>query len=269
MRRDAFGVTVIMPSWNQGHWIREALESVANDPAVHEILVMDRHSTDATEEIVREYSQVRLIAADQSIMEAWWTGTEIAQTEWLVLMTTSDWCEPHAISILRDVALRHPYTTYVGAGTIVHELNGHWRLKLPASGWLTLDDVIDGGQSPGIVLYRRSIALAVGPNPLREDGGWFLSYLVYVLTHGGRARRLARPLINFRRHCGSISGNDEHSAEVHAQNALDRFSLAEAHADRLTRSQRRRLKYPSGDERIWPRARRRVARWWYAPQGKT
>ena len=154
----------------------------------------------------------------------------------------------------------------MGAGTIVHELDGRRRLKLPAPGWLTVDDVIDDGQAPGITLLRRSLALQVGWPPLHDDHAIYTGYLLRALTQGWAARRLARPLIHFRRHTGSISGNSAHGEAAHAESTDHRRMLAAQYAGVLTLAQCERLRHlPTGYERPWPRMKRRLARWWYAP----
>ena len=261
------GVTVIMPSWNQGRWIRQSLESMAGDPAIREILVMDRRSTDATSAVVQGYPLARIVLRDRTVQDAIWDGIERAQTEWVVVGFTSDWFEPSAVSILLAQALRSPKVAYVGAGTIVHELDGRRRLKLPAPGWLTVDDVIDAGPAPGIALLRRSLALQIGWPPLRDDHAIYTGYLLRALTHGWAARRLARPLIHFRRHAGSISGNHTHGVSATAEKLDQRLALAAQYTGVLTLAQCERLRHlPTGYERPWPRAKRRLARWWYAPR---
>jgi len=260
------GVTVIMPSWNQGRWIRQSLASMMGDPAITEILVMDRRSTDATAAVVQGYPLARIVLRDRTVMDAIWDGIERARTEWIVVGFTSDWFEPLAVSVLLAAAERLPRIAYVGAGTIVHEMDGRRRLKLPAPGWLTADDVIDDGQAPGITLLRRSLALQVGWPPLRDDHAIYTGYLLRALTHGWTARRLARPLVHFRRHARSISGNSAHGEAGHAETIEHRRLLATQYAGALTLAQCERLRHPAtGYERPWPRMKRRLARWWYAP----
>ncbi len=261
------GVTAIMPSWNQGRWIRRSMQSLTTDPAVAEVLVMDRHSTDATAAILHDYPRTRLVTRDRTVQDAIWDGIERARTEWVIVAFTSDWFEPRAVSILLAHAQRWPEVASVGAGTIVHEITGQRRLKLCAPGWLSIDDVINDGQAPGITLFRRSIALHVGWQNLHDDHSLYTAYLLRALTTGWAARRLARPLINFRRHANSLSGNEAHGIAVHEEVANYRHMLANQYRDVLTPVQCARLRqWPTGHERPLRRARRRVARWWYAPR---
>ncbi len=246
------------------------MDSLVTDPVVTEVLVMDRHSTDATAAVLHGYPMVRLVQRDRTVHDAIWDGIERAGTEWIIVAFCSDWFEPNAVSILMDHALRHPRIAYVGAGTIVHEIDGRRRLKLCAPGRLTLDDVIDDGQAPGITLFRRSIALSVGWAPVHDDHVLYMAYLMRALTQGWRAQRLARPLMNFRRHAGSLSGNEPHGVATHADMAEYRQTLANQYQSVLTPEQYQRLRRPAtGHERPLRRARRRVARWWYAPRQET
>jgi len=261
-------VSVIMPSRNQAHWIRRSLDAIVSDPVVAEIVVMDRCSADDTAVIVAGYPRTRFIQQETSYQERIALGFTLARHDWVCVLTTSDWNAPRALQTMMACVERDPLLAYVGAGTVIHEVDGRRRLKLPAPGYLTLDDVIADGQRPGIMVHRRGIiAEDLGyPTTLSEDSIFLnLHYLLHTLTRGWRARRLARPLIHFRRHAGSLSADMARNQRVYEENAAYRRRLAEEYAHALTPTQRRTLAdSPTGQERLGPRIRRYLARRWYA-----
>jgi cellulose synthase/poly-beta-1,6-N-acetylglucosamine synthase-like glycosyltransferase len=93
------GVTAIVPARNEEAVIAVCVESLAVQPEVSEILVVDDQSTDRTASIVRElmqrYSNVRLLQTNE-LPAGWvgknhavWTGAQQARGEWL-LFTDAD-----------------------------------------------------------------------------------------------------------------------------------------------------------------------------------
>jgi glycosyltransferase involved in cell wall biosynthesis len=92
-------ISAIVPARNEAPVIAACIDSLARQPEITEIFVVDDHSTDRTAEIVRELQQkippLRLIEADP-LPENWtgknravWLGAQQAHSEWL-LFTDAD-----------------------------------------------------------------------------------------------------------------------------------------------------------------------------------
>jgi len=85
-------VSVVIPAYNSGKYIRRALESVlAQTLKPDEIFVVDDNSTDDTAEIVRQFDPVRYIyQAHAGASVARNTGIEAATSEWIAFLDADD-----------------------------------------------------------------------------------------------------------------------------------------------------------------------------------
>jgi glycosyltransferase involved in cell wall biosynthesis len=92
-------VSAIIPARNEESVIAKSIESLARQPEISEIIVVDDQSTDGTARVVHSligrYPQLRLLQAD-SLPDGWvgknhalWTGVQQAKGEWL-LFTDAD-----------------------------------------------------------------------------------------------------------------------------------------------------------------------------------
>ncbi|WP_161888742.1 glycosyltransferase [Pontibacter russatus] len=92
-------VSVIIPCYNHGRYLQEAVQSVwsQNYPAT-EVLVVDDGSTDDTREAAAACAGVRYIyQANQGLSAARNTGIRHSQGEFLVFLDADDWLLPDAI----------------------------------------------------------------------------------------------------------------------------------------------------------------------------
>src|SRR5574337_438603 len=109
-------VSIITPSFNQGRFIRDTIESVLSQgyPRL-EYLVMDGGSTDETVEILRSYGD-RLIwrsAPDGGQADAVNTGVRLAKGEIIGWLNSDDTYQPGAIKAAVDYLIAYPETAVV------------------------------------------------------------------------------------------------------------------------------------------------------------
>ena len=108
-------ISAIIPTRNEEAGIARAIESVAAQPEIGELIVVDDHSTDGTPEILdelpRRLAKVRVMRASE-LPEGWtgknnavWTGAQVASGEWL-LFTDADTCHlaGAAARVMEDAA---------------------------------------------------------------------------------------------------------------------------------------------------------------------
>lgn len=103
-------ISVALPVYNGANYLREALESlVGQGPALAEIVVADNCSSDATADIVREFtvkdSRVRHVRSEVLLSQAEnvTRSVRLCRQEWVQLLCHDDLLRPGAITALAGV----------------------------------------------------------------------------------------------------------------------------------------------------------------------
>jgi glycosyltransferase involved in cell wall biosynthesis/SAM-dependent methyltransferase len=113
-------VSVIIPCYNYGHFLTEAIESIRTQtyPA-KEIVVVDDGSTDNTKEVAARYAEVVYVyQKNQGLSAARNTGTQQSKGKYLVYLDADDWLFPDALATNVRYLQLHPKAAFVaGAHT--------------------------------------------------------------------------------------------------------------------------------------------------------
>jgi glycosyltransferase involved in cell wall biosynthesis len=207
-------VSVIIPCYNQAHYLGEAIESVINQTYPRcEIIVVDDGSTDNTAEVAARYKEVRCIRQqNQGLSAARNSGLRESKGEFLVFLDSDDRLLPEAIETGLKYLQERPECAFV---------SGHYRLidsegepgppepqhLVEKDHYLTLlrkNYII----APASVVYRREVFDAVGSfdTSLRSSEDYDI-YLRIARTravhcHGG-------VVAEYRRHTSNMSSNSE------------------------------------------------------------
>ncbi len=114
-------VSVIIPCYNQAHFLDEAIESVLTQSYPNrEIIVVDDGSTDNTAEVARRYSIVSYVYRENAGPSAARNaGVEAGRGKYLVFLDADDRLLPEALEIGVDCLRQHPECAFV---------SGHCRL---------------------------------------------------------------------------------------------------------------------------------------------
>lgn len=102
-------VSVIIPCYNQAHYLGEAIESILNQTYQHyEIIVVDDGSPDNTAEVAARYPGVRYVRqANQGLAGARNTGLRESKGEYVVFLDADDRLVPDAIKTNLNYMLTH------------------------------------------------------------------------------------------------------------------------------------------------------------------
>jgi glycosyltransferase involved in cell wall biosynthesis len=233
-------VTVVIPCYNQAHFLTEAIESVLSQTYRRfEIVVVDDGSTDETSEVASRYpqqhqhhQQVRLIRQEnQGPSVARNTGIRHAKGEYLVFLDADDRLLPRALEAGVEQLEAHPECAF-SSGRCDHvavdgtPLPHTPRLHVEGDPYLALLRRCYIWP-PAVVVYRRSVFEAVGgfDTSLRsaED------YEMYLRV----ARRFA-----VCHHTEVVAQYRQHEASVTRRNS----PLMLSHSVGVLRSEREHLK---------------------------
>ena len=94
-------ITIVITCYNQGKYLREAIESVLNQRYTNiETIVIDDGSTDHTKFVVEGYAQIKYIyQANKGVSSARNTGIAHARGEYICFLDADDWLLPGALEI--------------------------------------------------------------------------------------------------------------------------------------------------------------------------
>jgi glycosyltransferase involved in cell wall biosynthesis len=205
-------VSVVIPCFDQGHYLREALQSVlAQTLPPAEIVVVDDGSTDNTAAIAREYSKVRCIhQRNRGLASARNAGATHTTGEHIVFLDADDRLKPDALAIGLRELVAHPACALVWGRCVRIDQDGRELPTVPpppvvgdAFEALLRNNFI---WTPAVAMFRRSVC---GPllrfNPAVDAAADYELYLRIVRhfpIHGH-----AGVVAEYRLHGASMSSN--------------------------------------------------------------
>ena len=238
-------ISIIMPTRNRAHLLRQALDSCLNQTHTNiELIVVNDASSDATAEILKEYSSdTRLLTITNSsnvgLPRALNIGFAASRGDLLTWTSDDNYFAPHALERLHREFLRCPERELIYSDFSAVDEHGN-------SSPRTMDEpdyVIEKNCVGACFLYRRSVHERVGPYDasllLAEDYDFFLrAYLA-----GCKMFYLREDLYAYSVHSGSLG----------ATHGYDKVAAKTAEVRRLRMSPYRRE---------WIRLRRRSRKLW-------
>ena len=205
-------VSVVIPCFDQGHYLREALQSVlAQTLPPAEIVVVDDGSTDNTAAIAREYSKVRCIhQRNRGLASARNAGAAHTTGEHIVFLDADDRLKPDALAIGVRELVAHPACALVWGRCVRIDQDGRELPTVPpppvvgdAFEALLRNNFI---WTPAVAMFRRSVC---GPllrfNPAVDAAADYELYLRIVRhfpIHGHTG-----VVAEYRLHGASMSSN--------------------------------------------------------------
>lgn len=163
-------VSIIVPSFNQGKFIRETLEScLAQDYRPLEIVVVDGGSTDGTLEVLRSYNdrpEVRWISEpDHGVVDAVNKGFALARGEIGAIQSSDDCYLPGAVSRAVSALSGEPAPGFIYGDIVKMDKDGR-ELSAVALGSFSIERIlaVQTWIPQPACFFRMSLA--------RELGGW-------------------------------------------------------------------------------------------------
>jgi len=206
-------ISVVMPVFNTEPFVAQAIESIlAQTFTDFEFIIVDDGSTDQTPEIIKSFTDTRIIffqlKSNQGVIKAFEHGIHKARGKWIARMDADDVSYPDRLSVELAFLRRHPECVFVGslyhfispAGKILN------RKDNPQSGWkyLTKEMLTLGKRkfADPSAMFLRKAALDVG---LFDEDIIIETPLWYKLMRVGKVVELYKPLHLYRIVLNSIT----------------------------------------------------------------
>jgi glycosyltransferase involved in cell wall biosynthesis len=209
-------VTVLMPAYNTGAYIREAIQSVLNQTFTEfELLIINDGSTDDTEEIIRSLSDPRIVLISQGnagVSAALNTGLRNARGKYIARFDADDICYPNRLKSQYHFLQENPDYVLIGSDADYIDKNGNYLFYYECIGHSQeeISQRIEIG-CPFIhssVFFLKDIAVEIGG--YNERAHSFEDYLLWInFIKRGRVMNFNIPLISVRLNPESVTVDEK------------------------------------------------------------
>lgn len=199
-------VSVIVPAYNQGHYLRHAVQSALDQTAADlEVIVVDDGSTDDTAQVAQSFTDARVRyvhQANRGLSGARNTGLREARGAFLTFLDADDAFLPDKMALLLAEFEAAPELGLVTGQALLIDETGqrtgqHFESRLPVeqARW-----VLGNPLHVGSVLLRREWQAKVGlfDESLRSYEDW--DYWLRLTLAGCAMRTIAQPVSLYRFH---------------------------------------------------------------------
>lgn len=203
-------VSIVIPCYNQSHFLGDAIESVLMQTYPNlELIVVDDGSTDDTAAIAARYDIVKYVKQNnRGLASARNSGFKISNGDYIVFLDADDRLLPDGLQSGIDVLRANPTCALSYGHVIPISVDGS-RLAFPSQIAINENHYLELLKhnyiwTPGSVVYRRSALEAVGAfDP--SYGGSADYDLNLRITKLWPARCCDKPVLEYRRHDQSMS----------------------------------------------------------------
>lgn len=163
-------ITVLMPAYNAGSYIREAIVSVLGQSFTDfELLIVNDGSTDQTVDVIRQFNDPRVVVISQSnlgVAAALNNGLRHARAELIARFDADDVCYTNRLQLQYDFMQRHPEYQVVGSAADYMDVSGNYLFTQDPAGFSNKQlQQLNYSVCPFIhstVLYKKQVVLDIG-----------------------------------------------------------------------------------------------------------
>jgi glycosyltransferase involved in cell wall biosynthesis len=205
-------ITVLMPAYNAGKYIAEAIASVLGQTfGDFELLIVNDGSTDDTVSIIKSFDdqRIRIVSqSNQGVAAALNTGLRHAHADYIARFDADDICLPHRLQKQYDFLKANPDYILVGSDVdyIIENNDFLFHFKCLAH---SHEEILDKlyFYCPFVhpaVMYKKEVVLSVGGYP--DAAHNFEDYMLWVAIAGkGKFCNLDEPLVKYRLNPQSVT----------------------------------------------------------------
>jgi glycosyltransferase involved in cell wall biosynthesis len=205
-------ITVLMPAYNAGKYIREAVSSVlAQTFTDFELMIVNDGSTDNTLEIIGSFNDERIVVIHQSnkgVAAALNTGLKYARAACIARFDADDICYSNRLQVQYDFMQAHPEYSIVGSEADYMDTNGEYLFTHQLAGY-SYNEIqnLDFKVCPLIhscVMYKKQAIIAAGG--YNEHAYTFEDHFLWAsILKTERACNLQQSLIKVRLNPESVT----------------------------------------------------------------
>ncbi|HEX6974462.1 MAG TPA: glycosyltransferase, partial [Vicinamibacterales bacterium] len=209
-------ISVVIPCYNHGHFLRDALESVGTPARTTEIVVVDDGSTDRTSAIAAEFGAAAAIAVyavrqpNKGLAAARNRGFRESRGRYVVFLDADDRLAPGALDRAASVIDEHPECFFVFGRCVMMSAEGTL-LPTPEQKVIARDHYRELLRRnfiwmPAMAMFRReAVELAGGFSSEVNASADYELYLRIARHHPVRDH--GQVVAHYRRHDSNMSGN--------------------------------------------------------------
>lgn len=219
-------VSVLMPTYNNGAYIAEAIESVQAQTLTNwELVISDNASTDETQQVAAAYAardpRIRYVRNEINVGLCGNFNLSYRrahpESPYLAILPSDDTWQPEFLAVLVG-ALETHLTLEIAhcdalrvdnAGNVLDTLSAHFQ-KPPAAGPHGAQGLLTGDffiHPPAALIRRRALSALPGGTLFDETLPYMADYHMWLqlMLAGAEALYLETPLLNFRMHDASTT----------------------------------------------------------------
>ena len=214
-------ISVLMPVYNAGKYICEAIQSVLNQSCANfELLIVNDGSLDNTEQLIRSFNDPRIVLLNTKhggISQALNAGLAAAGGRYIARFDADDICLPGRLT--RQFSFLEENSDYIltGSDAVYIMEDGEYLFRFSCAGHTDSEireslyvfcPVIHSA-----VMYRKDAVIKAGGYSLHAHN--FEDYLLWVqLAAIGKLHNIAEPLIKVRFNPSSVTIDEKWRGEV-------------------------------------------------------
>ncbi|SDD24935.1 Glycosyl transferase family 2 [Mucilaginibacter pineti] len=212
MNFDIPKITVLMPAYNAGKYIGDAIASVLNQTFMDfELLIINDGSTDDTVDVVNSFEDPRIVLIYQDnkgIAQALNNGLKYARAAFIARFDADDICYPQRLQLQYDFMIANPGYSVIGSAADYVDMDGvHLFTHKPPAFSNEEIQQLKYSVCPFIhscVFYRRDVIINKGG--YNEHAYTFEDHFLWVnILKDQKACNLPQPLIKVRLNPESIT----------------------------------------------------------------
>jgi glycosyltransferase involved in cell wall biosynthesis len=218
-------VSIIMPCYNAGKYIGDAIQSVLNQNTEYQLIIVDDGSTDDTLNVVKRYSgNINLVQSTHSgVANARNKAISQLTGDYVLLLDADDSLEQGALGILLNAVSGKKGVAYGRFSSWDPKMEKclyvHHAVRLKPNPFISLSR--GNFSPPGSMLFPSSVFNEIGDFDQDVAGCEDWDFLIRLARAGYSFRRVNKPVFKYRRHVSSAS-NQAYRMYLSGRNVIQR-----------------------------------------------